>query len=217
VLQPFRIPAAWPVYRAFDWGSSSPYAVGWFAVADGTHAEGCPRTLYRGSVVMIAELYGWNGKPNEGLNHTNQQIAAAIKEAEAGIAKTLLSGQSIHRGPADSAIYEVRNGDSIGAEIERYGVGFEHANKGPGSRVAGWQKLGGMMKAARQRPMESEGFFVFSTCRNWLRTTPVLARDLKNPDDVDTKQEDHYGDVTRYFVNRERPAEVGVTRLPRNH
>jgi hypothetical protein len=216
-LQPFRIPAAWPVYRAFDWGSSAPYAVGWFAVADGTKAEGCARTLHRGSVVMLAELYGWNGKPNEGLKHTNQQIAVAIKEAEAGITKTLLSGQAIYPGPADSAIYEVRNGDSIGAEIERYGVRFEAANKGPGSRVAGWQKLGGMMLAARKTPMEDAGFFVFDTCRNWLRTTPTLARDLKNPDDVDSTQEDHFGDLTRYFINREPGAAVGVVRLPRNH
>jgi hypothetical protein len=216
-LQPFRIPAAWPVYRAFDWGSSAPYAVGWFAVADGTKAEGCARTPHRGSVVMLAELYGWNGRPNEGLKHTNQQIAVAIKEAEAGIAKTLLSGQAIYPGPADSAIYEVRNGDSIGAEIERYGVRFEAANKGPGSRVAGWQKLGGMMLAARKTPMEDAGFFVFDTCRNWLRTTPTLARDLKNPDDVDSTQEDHFGDLTRYFINREPGAAVGVVRLPRNH
>jgi hypothetical protein len=189
VLEPFKVPRSWPVYRAFDWGSSKPYAVGWFAIADGSPVNG--RHFHRGSAVMISELYGWNGKPNEGINETNRQIAERIKAAEAGIAATLLSGQTIYAGPADSAIYEVRNGDSIGAEIERFGVSFVPADKGPGSRVAGWQKLGGMMLAARKTPMEEAGFFVFSTCRQWLRTVPNLARDLKHSDDVDTDQEDH--------------------------
>lgn len=215
VVEPFQIPASWPVYRAFDWGSARPYAVGWFAVADGSPVNG--RHIHRGSVVMLSELYGWNGKPNEGTHETNRQIAERIREAEAGITRTLLSGQTIYPGPADSAIYEVRNGDSIGAEIERFGVSFAPADKGPGSRVAGWQKLGGMMLAARKAPMEAPGFFVFSTCRQWLRTVPNLARDLKHPDDVDSEQEDHLADLTRYMVNRPTQTGIGVVRLPRNH
>lgn len=219
VLQPFAVPKAWRVDRAFDWGASRPYAVGWFAESDGTPArlaDGQERTFARGSIFLISELYGWTGTPNEGLRDTNTQIARRILEAEAGLKGTLLqAGQSIYPGPADTAIFDLINGDSYADEMARVGVSWEKAAKGPGSRVQGWQKLGGLFHAAQKQPMEAPGFFVFATCRNFLRTVPTLARDSVNPDDVDSAQEDHLADCVRYRVTRPKPTGVGAVHLPR--
>ena len=48
------------------------------------------------------------------------------------------------------------------------------------------------------KPREHPGLFVFNTCTQFIRTMPVLPRDEKKMEDVDTKSEDHIGDDTRY-------------------
>ena len=41
-------------------------------------------------------------------------------------------------------------------------------------------------------------FYVFSTCKNFIRTIPLLKYSEHNPEDVDTKMEDHIYDEWRY-------------------
>ena len=45
---------------------------------------------------------------------------------------------------------------------------------------------------------EEPGLRVFNTCRNLLRTFPLLPTDKHNPEDVDTDAEDHAYDALRY-------------------
>jgi hypothetical protein len=40
--------------------------------------------------------------------------------------------------------------------------------------------------------------FVFNTCRDFIRTVPVLQHDPMRPEDLDTAAEDHIADETRY-------------------
>jgi hypothetical protein len=40
--------------------------------------------------------------------------------------------------------------------------------------------------------------FFFETCVHSIRTIPALQHDEKNPEDLDTSQEDHAADETRY-------------------
>ena len=58
------------------------------------------------------------------------------------------------------------------------------ANKGPGSRAQGWEKMREHFVAAKQNPMEKPGLIVFDSCRQFIRTVPTLLRDDKKPDDV---------------------------------
>lgn len=194
VVEPFPVPDTWRVRRAFDWGSSKPFSVGWWAEADGEDHPGVPRRYPRGTQVRIAEWYGWNGNPNEGLKMTAAEIGRRI------VAMERQMGLQVHPGPADSAIFAVENGRSIAADMESVGVRWEQAQKGPGSRVQGWERMRAMLRATMQRPMEEPGLVVFSTCRQWIRTVPMLPRDDRVPDDVDTDAEDHAGDETRYLV-----------------
>lgn len=210
VLEPFEIPRNWIVTRSFDWGSSKPFSVGWWAVSNG---EALPdgRAWPRGTRFLIAEWYGWNGKPNEGLRMLAVDVARGVlqREREMGLTGRVLPGV------ADSAIFAVENGQSIADDMARGGVKWEPSEKGAGSRRAGWEKLRSLMAASLKRPMEAPGLFVFSTCRQFLRTVPTLPRDEKDPDDVDSDAEDHIADAVRYHCMHKLPmrlrlADIGV-------
>jgi hypothetical protein len=43
------------------------------------------------------------------------------------------------------------------------------------------------------------GLYVFSNCKAFIRTMPLLQYDDVNPEDVDTNGEDHVADEVRYF------------------
>jgi hypothetical protein len=195
ILEPFDIPRAWKIDRAFDWGSSKPFSVAWYAESDGGQVQmkdGTMRTFPRGTVFRIAEYYGWNGKPNQGCNLLASQIARKILEYEKDL------GVYVKPGPADTSIFDTQNGMCIADDMARAGVKWTKADKSPGSRINGWEKCKEMLDASLKFPMEEKGFFVFDTCRQFIRTVPVLVRDDKKTDDIDTDQEDHIADEWRY-------------------
>ncbi len=212
LVKPFVIPNSWRIDRSFDWGSSAPFSVGWWAESDGSDvqmADGKWRSTVRGDLFRINEWYGWNGKPNEGLRMLAVEIAKGIIEREIkwGI------NTRVKPGPADSAIFNVENGVCIADDMAKSvrladgntykGVAFTKADKSPGSRKTGWEQMRKMFKQAekpengmRERP----GIFIFDTCSQFLRTIPVLSRDPKDMDDVDSDSEDHIGDEVRYRI-----------------
>jgi hypothetical protein len=50
---------------------------------------------------------------------------------------------------------------------------------------------------------EHPRFVAFNNCKHWWRTMLNLREDPKRPEDVDTDQEDHMYDTTRYaFMSR---------------
>jgi hypothetical protein len=209
VIPSFDIPTGWRIDRSFDWGSSAPFSVGWWAEADGTDAkmrDGTTRSYPKGTLFRIAEWYGWNGKPNEGLRMLATEIAAGILQRE----KAMGFAGRVRSGPADSAIFDTQNGVCIADDMGRIGVRWERADKGPGSRMNGWERMRKIFKAALAHPMEAPGLFVFDTCRQFIRTVPVLPRDEKKPDDVDTAAEDHVGDDTRYRISMQKAAPMSI-------
>jgi len=193
VLTPFKIPSSWRIDRGFDWGSSKPFSVIWFAESDGTGAtlhDGTVRHFPRGSIFAIAEWYGWNGKPNEGCKMLAVDIARGIVERESGMP------YSVKPGPADTSIFDTQNGMCIADDMAKGKVRWNKADKSPGSRKNGWEMIRKMLKQGAGN--ELPGFFVFNTCAHVIRTLPVLPRDGRDPDDVDTDAEDHAPDVIRY-------------------
>ena len=202
-IEPFDIPASWRIDRSFDWGSSKPFSVCWWAESDGqTLPNG--RCYPKGTLFCIAEWYGWNGNPNEGSRMLASEIARGILEREKAMG---VYGRA-RPGPADSAIFDTQNGVCIADDMARIGVKWERADKGPGSRKNGWEYLRKMMKASQVFPMEEAGLFIFNTCRHFLRTVPVLPRSEKTPDDVDTDAEDHCGDESRYKCSMKTRAAI---------
>lgn len=196
VMQPFDIPSTWRIDRSFDWGSSKPYSVGWWAESDGCDIvlrDGTKKSTRRGDLFRVAEMYGCNGKPNEGTRELSVEVARKILDFEKKL------GRVVEAGPADSSIFDVEDGKSIANEMGRIGVHWLKADKKPGSRRNGWEIMRERFKNSISK--EGPGLFVFSTCRDFIRTVPVLSRADNEPDDVDTDCEDHIGDETRYRVS----------------
>jgi len=212
VVKPFPIPRSWRIDRSFDWGSSKPFSVGWWAESDGSDyvdADGNTRSSVRGDIYRIAEWYGWTGEPNEGVKYLATEVAKGIvqREVDWGIHKR------VRPGPADSSIFDVQNGMCIADDMEEdvrldngrvyAGPRFERADKSAGSRKTGWEQMRKRLKAALPPKIgvrEEPGLFIFSSCQQFQRTVPVLPRDEKDMDDINTEAEDHVADESRYRV-----------------
>jgi hypothetical protein len=219
VVKPFRVPTSWKIDRSFDWGSSAPFSVGWWAQSDGSDvqlADGRTQSTVRGDLFRINEWYGWNGKPNEGLKMLATDIAKGIIEREINMGyRSSPDDCQVKAGPADSQIYNEENGVCIGNDMKvrqrvngkmYKGVHFVAADKSPHSRVPGWEQMRQRMKNALPNedhtPRENPGLFVFSNCDQFIRTVPVLPRDEKKMDDIFSDGEDHIGDEARYKVRQ---------------
>ena len=202
---PFQaIPNAWKIDRAFDWGSSAPFAVGWYAESNGEPFEYDGRIYgpIKGDLYQIQEWYGWDGR------NRNQGLRMLAKDVAKGIIDRENSWKIAHRtkpGPADSSIFDSENGNCIAKDMEKEGVRWNPADKGPGSRKQGWEQIRKMMKGATSeefQPREYPGFFVFDNCKQTIATVPVVPRDGKDIDDVDTDSEDHLADQLRYRIRK---------------
>nr|BDD45302.1 phage terminase large subunit [bacterium] len=200
ILKSLTIPSTWKFRRSFDWGSSSPSSLGLWAVSDGNITD---EGLYfpRGSMIRIGEWYtvekDMQGyvKPNAGLRLSNKELGAGIVKRSSG---RIWSGCV-----ADPSIFTKAGGPSIYDQMREGATdagGMLIFSKADNNRVAGWQKMRDMLKASLSETPEHPGLWVCENCVSWIRTVPVLQRDDRNPDDVNTLVEDHAADETRYMI-----------------
>jgi hypothetical protein len=201
VIPRFVIPPTWYLNRSFDWGSSSPFAVLWWAESDGSDAiiDGKRVSFPRGTLFLIREWYGWSGKVNEGVKMSNRDIAKGVKEREKRM--TIIGNRKVQPGPADTQIWSnMGTGATIASDFLAEGVHWTEANKASGTRVAGWSLLRQRFSDTRKicHVMERPGLYVFDDCTQFIRTVPSLTRSDKDLDDVADNSEDHIGDAARY-------------------
>ncbi len=177
VITPFEVPRDWRIYRGFDFGYARPFSVGWYAVD------------YDGRIYRIREYYGCTNTPNEGVKLNPDEIARKIREIEE--ADENLRGRHIF-GICDPSIFDESRGESIAAMMARQGVYFE-----PGDNT----RLAGKMQCHYRLAFDENGipmFYVFDTCRGFIRTVPNLVYSEKHVEDIDTDGEDHIYDEWRY-------------------
>jgi hypothetical protein len=230
-VEPFDLPSSWRIDRSFDWGSSTPFAVLWFAESDGSDyqdRQGRWHSTVRGDLFVVHEWYGSNGQPNTGLKLTAAEVAQGItqRELEWGI-----YGR-VRPGPADNQITnQVQTGQSIEIDMakpvrivsadgrvrEYPGVTWERSDKANGARVTGWEMIRRRLQQAipdvkNGLPREKPGLFFFDRCKDMLKHFKTTPRDEKNPDDVPTKGEYHLADTLRYrILHNGRDARSGST------
>lgn len=177
VIEPFRIPDTWRIWRSMDWGYTRPFSVGWYAVDH-------DKRIYR-----IRELYGCTGTPNVGVKWEPARVAQEIRRIEAEDPN--LKGKHI-MGVADPAIWQSDGTESIAALMERQRVYFE---RGDHARIPG------KMQIHHRLAFDDNGvpmLYVFNTCKHAIRTLPALVYDETDVEDVDTAGEDHIYDELRY-------------------
>lgn len=190
VIEPFDIPKGWKIFRSFDWGSAKPFSCGWWALD------------YDGVLYRILELYGCSGEPNVGVKWTPDKVFKKIKEIENE--HPYLKGRRID-GVADPAIWNKETGTSINDMAAEQGVYF---NKGDNTRIPGWLQVKYRLNFDEVgRPM----LYVFKTCKDFIRTIPLLMYDEVKVEDLDTELEDHIADETRYMC-MSRPIEPTETK-----
>lgn len=178
VIEPFDIPVGWKIYRSYDFGYSKPFSCAWWAVD------------YEGRVYRILELYGWTGIPNEGVKWSPDKQMAEIKKVEEQ--HPWLKGKQI-RGVADPAIWQADSGESINDVALRHHLYFD---KGDHQRIAGWMQMHYRMA------FDENGYpmmYIFSNCKAFIRTIPLMMYDETHVEDIDTDLEDHVADEARYF------------------
>lgn len=177
VVAPHQIPPHWLKFMSFDWGSASPFAVGWFAVADGEE-YGYPK----GAVVMYREWYG--GDNNVGIKMNPKDISSRILRSEK---------EKIHYRVADPSIFKTDAGPSIAEKFAESGVLFRRADN---RRIPGWSEVRSRLGGVNQTPM----LYIFSTCVNMIRTIPIMQHCPYEPEDLDTESDDHMADILRYAL-----------------
>ena len=192
VIEPFEIPEGWKIYRSFDWGYNKPFSCGWWAID------------YDGVVYRILELYGCNKTPNEGVRWIPERVFAEIHRIESE--HRWLAGKKI-LGIADPAIWDAEFGESIADVAAKHQVYF---TPGDNKRIPGW------MQMHYRLAFDDNGFpmmYVFSNCKAFIRTIPLLQYDEHKPEDLDTEGEDHVADEVRYFC-MSRPIKPRASVLP---
>ena len=189
VIDPFEIPDTWQIYRSFDWGYNKPFSCGWWAVD------------HDGVVYRILEMYGCTKVANEGVKWTPPKVFDEIHKIETE--HRWLKGKKII-GIADPAIWDAETGESIADTAAKHQVYF---HPGDHKRIAGW------MQVHYRFAFDENGFpmmYVFSNCKAFIRTIPLLQYDEHKPEDLDTDGEDHVADEVRYFL-MSRPIKPRVT------
>ena len=170
VVESFEIPKGWYRFRAADWGYSSPACCLWFAID------------YDNNIWIYRELYV--------TKNTADQFARKVLELE--------HGEYINYGVLDSSTWAKRGdvGPSIAETMIQNGCRWRPSDRSPKSRING--KLEVHKRFTLNPDTKEPGLMILSNCRNLIRTLSTLPVDSNNPEDVDTKAEDHAYDALRY-------------------
>ena len=178
LVRPFRLEPSWRRFAALDWGYSRPYSLGWWCVTGD------------GRMIRYREWYGCEeGRHDVGTREPAPELA------ERALAVSVAEGcQDIVMDPACWS--KIDEGDqSIAAKFEDAGW---RIHKGFNDRRGGVARLHELMQTRMEdgRP----ALLVFDTCLAFARTVPVLVASPTDPEDVDTRSEDHVFDETRYAI-----------------
>jgi hypothetical protein len=207
VIPPFDVPADWLRFRSMDWGSASPFSVGWWAVVGDDYYLPAERDLVaradggihlpRGALVRYREWYGAEDKNKlKGLKLTAEEVADGI------IKRT--GGEKIAYNVLPPDMLSQSGGPSLAERMLRHcGEGiFGPIRKADNTRVpqkgamGGWDQMRARLRGINGVP----GLYVFSTCTDFIRTVPYLQHDPDKPEDLQTESEDHVADECRYAV-----------------
>ena len=171
VVDPFEIPKGWQRFRSADWGYSSPACVLWFAID------------YDNNLWIYRELYT--------KKITADVFARKVLELE--------HGEYVRYGVLDASTWAKRGdiGPSIAETMIQQGCRWRPSDRTPKSRISGKLEIHKRLKPSENEKKEP-GLRIFSSCRNLIRTLPILPLDESNPEDINTDVEDHAYDALRY-------------------
>lgn len=175
-------------FRSMDWGRNQPGCVIWW------------------TVLPDHQLYIRKDWKFQGMDE--QEVAKGIKaiDAELGL-------RNVRYTAADPAIFNKTGathqtaqfvGQSIGESLNHYGLKLVKADN---DRFNGWGRCHALLRPA---PDGTPWLRVHPDARYLTRSIPNALSDKKDPDDVDTTQDDHALDAWRYgAMSRPHPLGTG--------
>ena len=172
VVEPYDIPKSWVKFRACDYGYGSHTGVVWFTI---TPSE---------QLVVYRELYV--------SKVTATDLADMILEIE--------GEEKIRYGVLDSSLWHNRGdtGPSLAEQMIMKGCRWRPSDRSKGSRVSGKNELHRRLQV--DEFTEEPRLIFFNNCVNTISQLPAIPLDKNNPEDVDTKAEDHLYDALRYGI-----------------
>ena len=173
VVEPFHIPSNWVKFRSCDYGYGSFSGVLWFAVSPSEQ------------LIVYRELYVSKVLATD--------LADMINELEA-------EDGNIKYGVLDSSLWHKRGdtGPSLAEQMIMRGCRFRPSDRSKGSRVSGKNEIHRRLQVDEYT--EEPRIVFFDTCTNMVSQLPAIPLDKKNPEDVDTRAEDHLYDALRYGI-----------------
>jgi hypothetical protein len=209
----FEVPPEWERYCVLDWGYAKPFSVGWYAIDyDGILYR------YREWYGCKKEMFGDSDGADVGLKMQAWEVAKGILDRE--------KGEKIRMRIADPSIWHPRpegrrqesHGVTINEDMAQQGVYFIKADN---DRIHGKMQVHKRLKVEidmdettgevlGEHPMVK----VFNSCKGFWRTMPQLREDEKNPEDIDTDQEEHIYDEFRYMCMARPIRPKKVERVP---
>jgi hypothetical protein len=142
------------------------------------------RTYRRGALIRWNEVYGWNGKPNEGMRKEADDVA--------DILRTRIGNTKMSYTAADPSMWKVDGGPSIAENMLKRGIILRKADN---SRIVGYQQVRQRIAGDEDGPM----LYATKNCHaGFWRTMPDIVMDENKTEDIDTDQEDHCADDVRY-------------------
>jgi hypothetical protein len=210
--EPFDIPPEWEKFCVFDWGYAKPFSVGWYAVD------------YDGILYRYREWYGCKKEEDgaadgadTGLKMQAWVVAKGILDREHGEKVRMRIADPSIWHPRPAGRHEESKGVTIHEDFTNNGVYF---NKADNDRQHGKLQVHKRLKLNEEVNEDGEIISempmvkVFNSCKGFWRTLPQMREDPRNPEDVDTDQEDHIYDEFRYMCMARPIRPKVVPRVP---
>lgn len=227
VIRQFRVPRHWTRFMSLDWGSASPFSIGWWTVVpdeidagleiypsqwqffEGQSEVTGVKYLPKGAIIRYKEWYGSRGAEgksisttenmNVGLKMTPEEVAQGIVIRETEEPKNEFGRARINYRVADPKIFAWESGPSIAERFSErpYLINFQRADN---KRTAKTGAMGGwdMVRARLKGDGTTPMIFFMENCVDAIRTLPLMEHHKLNLEDVNTDSEDHAPDEIRY-------------------
>jgi hypothetical protein len=207
-IRPFSPPLHWTKFMVIDWGTASPFSVGWYCVSEGAilaRKEKWPEIwLPSGALIRYNEYYGWNGKPNKGCRLPPKAVGKKIIEIETDRKETM------DYRVGDTEMWAIRGGPSVhehftDADPRLVMQKSEKDRKRNYTEVLA--RLAGNSEYMEDgEVLDDPMFFITQNCRHFWRTVPTLTLDTTDAEKgpATTNTEDHVYDEVAYAC-RSRP------------
>lgn len=194
VTKPLPIPENAQLYSTFDWGFGAPFSWGWWWVDND------------GRGYRFAEIYGWNGTPNQGVRWEDSRIAQEVRRREAELSQRygISFARCIRKAGPDcfQKKPDYKGGGQGPSTAEVFAKEGIFLASGDARRDLKLRQFRERLQIPRDAEGKQNGLpmlMVYDECDQFIRTIPNISTHPTNVEEIDEKGEDHAFDEACHF------------------